>query len=51
VVVNATGDEWARAEADFSCIGRSPSAGKHYLSVIEKAMLQRKAQDRAGERK
>jgi hypothetical protein len=51
VVVNATGDEWARAEADFTCISRSPSAGKHYLSVIEKAMLQRKAQDRAGERK
>jgi hypothetical protein len=32
VVVNATGDEWARAAARFACIRRSPSAGKHYLT-------------------
>ena len=47
VIVNATGDEWAQAEADLSCVRQSPSAGQHYLAVIERAILQRKAQRRA----
>jgi len=47
VIVNATGDEWAEAEATFSCVRRSPSAGKHHLIVIEKVMRQRQAQARA----
>ena len=47
VIVNATGDEWAEAEARFSCVRRSPSAGKHHLTVIEKLMRQRQAQARA----
>lgn len=46
VVVNATGDEWAEAEASFSCIRRSPSAGKHYLTVIEEVLVQRGARRR-----
>jgi len=51
VVVNATGDEWAEATGDFRCISRSPSAGKHYLTVIEEVMRQRQAQKRARERR
>ena len=51
VIVNATGDEWPEAEATFSCVRRSPSVGKHHLTVIEKLMRQRQAQDRAGVRK
>jgi hypothetical protein len=47
VIVNATGDEWAEAEATFSCVRRSPSVGKHHLTVIEKLMRQRQAQARA----
>jgi hypothetical protein len=43
VVVNATGDEWARAAARFACIRRSPSAGKHYLTVIEEVLEERRA--------
>ena len=46
VVVNATGDEWAEAEASFACIRQSPSAGKHYLAVIEEVLVQRRAQRR-----
>lgn len=47
VIVNATGDEWAEAEATLSCLRRSPGAGKHHLSVIERLMRQRQAQERA----
>ena len=47
LVVNATGDEWAEAQARFTCIKRSPSAGKHYLAVIEEVMVQRQAQKRS----
>jgi hypothetical protein len=43
VVVNATGEEWARAAARFACIRRSPSAGKHYLTVIEEVLEERRA--------
>jgi hypothetical protein len=43
VVVNASGDEWARAAARFACIRRSPSAGKHYLTVIEQVLEERRA--------
>jgi hypothetical protein len=50
VVVNATGDEWAEAAGDLRCISRSPSAGKHYLTVIEEVMRQRQTQRRAMER-
>jgi hypothetical protein len=46
VVVNATGDEWAEAEARYSCIRRSPSAGKHYLAVIEEVLAERRARRR-----
>jgi hypothetical protein len=47
VVVNATGDEWAEAAGEWRCISRSPSAGEHYLTVIEEVMRQRQAQKRA----
>jgi hypothetical protein len=45
VVVNTTGDEWSEAAARFSCIRRSPSAGKHYLAVIEEALAQARVRD------
>jgi len=51
MVVNATGEEWAEARSRFACIGRSPSAGKHYLAVIEEVMAQRQSQKRARPRK
>jgi hypothetical protein len=45
LVVNTTGDEWAEAAAEFSCIRESPSLGKHYLVVIEEAIVQRRARE------
>jgi hypothetical protein len=51
VVVNPTGDEWAEAAARFSCIRRSPSLGKHYLAVIDEAIVQRRARQRAREKR
>lgn len=51
VVVNATGDEWAEAQAAHACIRRSPSVEKHYLAVIEEVMVQREAQKRSRQRK
>lgn len=50
VVVNPTGDEWAEAAARSSCIRQSPSVGKHYLAVIDEAIVQRRARQRARER-
>jgi hypothetical protein len=46
VVVNATGGEWAEAEAEWRCITRSTSATKHYLAVIEEVLAQRRARKR-----
>ena len=51
VVVNATGDEWAEAQAEWSCITRSTSATKHYLAVIEEVLAQRRGQKRSSERR
>jgi hypothetical protein len=42
VVVNATGNEWAEAQAEWSCITRSTSATKHYLAMIEEVLAQRR---------
>jgi len=43
VIYNSTGDELAEAKAEFSCVMNSPSTSKHYLAVIDEAMvLQRK---------
>jgi hypothetical protein len=43
VVTDAEVDP-GQAEARLSCVERSPSAGKHYLAVIEKVMAQRRTQ-------
>lgn len=51
VVVNATGGEWAEAQAEFSCITRSTSATKHYLTVIEEVLAHRRARKRSSERR
>ena len=42
VIHNPTGEELAEAEAEFSCVMRSPSTKKHYLAVIDEAMVLRK---------
>jgi hypothetical protein len=42
VIHNPTGEELAEAEAEFSCVMRSPSTKKHYLAVIDEAMALRK---------
>ena len=42
VIYNPTGEELAEAEAEFSCVMRSASTSKHYLAVIEEAMVLRK---------
>ena len=42
VIYNPTGEELAEAKAEFSCVMRSPSTNKHYLAVIDDAMVQRK---------
>ncbi len=42
VIYNPTGDELAQAEAEFSCVMRSPSTKKHYLAVIDEAMVLKK---------
>jgi hypothetical protein len=47
IVVNPTGDEWSEAAARFACIRRSPIGAKHYLAVIEEAIVQRQARERS----
>lgn len=42
VIYNPTGEELAEAEKEFSCVMRSPSTKKHYLAVIDEAMVLRK---------
>ena len=42
VIHNPTGEELAEAEAEFSCVMRSPSTKKHYLAVIEEVMALRR---------
>ena len=42
VIYNPTGEELAEAEAEFSCVMKSPSTKKHYLAVIDEAMVLRK---------
>ena len=42
VIYNPTGEELAEAEAEFSCVMRSPSTKKHYLAVIDEAMVLQK---------
>jgi len=42
VISNPTGDELAEAEAEYSCVMKSPSTKKHYLAVIDEAMVLRK---------
>ncbi len=42
VIHNPTGEELSAAEAEFSCVMRSPSTNKHYLAVIDEAMVLRK---------
>lgn len=42
VIYNPTGEELAQAEAEFSCVMKSPSTQKHYLAVIDEAMVLRK---------
>lgn len=42
VIHNPTGEELAQAETDFSCVMSSPSTKKHYLAVIDEAMVLRK---------
>jgi len=41
VIHNPTGEELAEAQAEWSCVMRSPSTKKHYLAVIEDAMVLR----------
>jgi len=41
VIHNPTGKELAEAQAEWSCVMRSPSTKKHYLAVIEDAMVLR----------
>ena len=50
VIYNPTGEELAEAEAEFSCVVRSPSTKKHYLAVIDDAMVQRKKQAQSRKR-
>ncbi len=42
VIHNATGEELEQAKAEFSCVLSSPSTQKHYLAVIDEAMVLRK---------
>ncbi len=42
VIYNPTGEELKEAEAEFSCVMSSPSTKKHYLAVIDEAMVLRK---------
>jgi uncharacterized protein YbjT (DUF2867 family) len=41
VIHNPTGEELAQAQSEWSCVMRSPNTKKHYLAVIEEAMLLR----------
>ena len=37
-----TGEELAEAEKEWSCVMKSPSTNKHYLAVIDEAMVLKK---------
>ena len=42
VIYNPSGEELAEARTEFSCVMRSPSTRKHYLAVIDDAMVLRR---------
>ena len=50
VIYNPSGEELAEAERQYSCVMKSPSTKRHYLAVIDDAIVQ-KQKARAAERR